>query len=238
VPHALVTGASSGIGLALAHQLERQGYSLVLASREPKPLNDALLIPIDLGQPGSAAQLFEATRHLALDVVICNAGFGRIGEHLELPLDEVTRMAHLNMTSLVEMCTLFGAPMKERRHGFLMNVASIAGFFPIPYFAQYAATKAFVVNFSRALTEELKPHGVKVSCLCPGPTATNFRTRADREPDYRRATSAEEVAERGLAGLWQGRPIVVTGGGRNRLITALARLIPPQIVAAWFRRRI
>lgn len=233
-----MTGASSGIGLALAHQLERQGYSLVLASREPKPLGDALLLPVDLGQPGSAAQLFEQTRHLTLDVVVCNAGFGRIGEHLDVPFDEVTRMAHLNMTSLVEMCSLFGAPMRQRRHGYLMTVASIAGFFPIPYFAQYAATKAFVVNFSRALTEELKPHGVKVSCLCPGPTATNFRTRADREPDFRRAATAEEVAARGLEGLWKGRSIVVPGGSRNRLIAALARLVPPQVVAAYFRRNL
>lgn len=232
-----MTGASSGIGLALAHQLERQGYSLVLASREPMAVGDALLIPSDLGQPGSAQALFEETRHLELEVVICNAGFGRIGEHLDLALDEVTRMAHLNMTSLVEMCTLFGAPMRQRRHGYLMTVASIAGFFPIPYFAEYAATKAFVVNYSRALHEELKRHGVKVSCLCPGPTATNFRTRPDREPDFRRAATADEVARMGLEGLWKGRPVVVTGGLYNRLLTAFGRLIPPSITAAWFRRR-
>lgn len=231
-----MTGASSGIGLALAHQLERQGFSLVLASREPQPLNDALLIPTDLRKPGSAQDLFEQTRHLALDVVICNAGFGRIGEHLDLPLDEVTGMAHLNMTTLVEMCTLFGAPMRQRKHGYLMTVASIAGFFPIPYFAEYAATKAFVVSYSRALHEELKAHRIKVSCLCPGPTVTNFRTRVDREPDFKRGASAEEVARKGLEGLWKGTPLVVTGGLYNRFLTAFGRLVPPAITAAYFRR--
>ena len=246
MPYALITGATSGIGLAIARQLK--GYDLVLASRDEARMRElqtefgprTLIVSADLSKHGSALQLFERCRGLEIEVVVCNAGFGRMGAHLDHTPDDVTGVSHLNVTSLVELCSLFGRPMRERKRGYLLTVASIAGFLPLPYFAEYAATKAFVIAFSRALTEELKPHGVTVTCLCPGPTDTNFRTRAHFPSSYSsmRTMSAEDVARMGLEGLWRARPLVIPGGPRNQLVAYLGRLIPQPLLAWYFRRRL
>lgn len=243
-PYALVTGATSGIGLAIARQLTR--YNLVLASRDEARMHNlaaelgprTIILPTDLANEGSATELFRRCRHLPIDVVVCNAGIGRMGDHVDLSLTEVARTIRLNAGSVVELCALFGRAMRTRGQGYLMTVGSLTGFLPVPYFAEYAATKALVVSFSRALHQELRPHGVQVSCLCPRATVSEFAARANLPRYFAESLmmNAEDVARAGLRGLWRGDAIVTPGGLRDRALMLFGPMIP-QTLLAWHIRR-
>jgi len=190
---ALVTGASNGIGLEMARLLAALEYDLVLVSRNTGKLSqvaDTLrknhqvnvqVCAADLSEPGSAVRVFEfvAGQGLEVDVLINNAGVGLYGEHLELDLSDLDRMIQLNITSLIDLCLLFGQRMKSRGQGRILNISSTAAYQPAPYFAAYGASKSFVLNFSEAFAKELEDYGVTVSCLSPGPTDTSFFARVD-----------------------------------------------------------
>ncbi len=245
LPVTLITGASSGIGAALAHEFASHGHALVLTARRAPELNalaDAIaangharprVIAADLGQPEGVASLAAALQEAGLEVSILvnNAGFGLLGDAALLDRDRQLAIVALNNRALTDL-TLRFIPGITRHKGGILNVASIAGFMPGPGMAVYHASKAFVVSLTEALHEELKADDVKVCALCPGPVATEFDDRAGVPHDYFPAAlsrSAEAVARAGYAGFMAGHRIVVPGKP-NRIATLLPRLLPRGLV--------
>jgi uncharacterized protein len=241
----VITGASSGIGEAFARKLAARGRNVLLVARSEDKLitlcNElgrsnsirAQHVALDLSQPESPARLFEeaAKRGLTVDMLINNAGFGSMGEFTKLDLTRELNMIDLNVKALVELTHRFLVPMVDRRQGAIINVASTAGFQPVPFMATYAATKAFVLSFSEALWEENRPHGVKIMALCPGVTDTNFFEAAHgQKPPARVSQSPEEVVEAALRGLSQGKSHVISGW-TNFLMVESERLAPRSLVA-------
>ena len=242
----LITGASYGIGEAFAARLAASGAQLILTARSQDRMEalaaqlraqhgtNVTIIVADLATGTGAREIFEATARtgLQVDLLINNAGFGALGEFAELSLPRQLEMIQVNVTALVELTHLFLLSMKARRTGAVLNVASTASFQAIPYFAVYAATKAFVLSFSEALMEECRPYGIRVMALCPGSTETNFREVAGSQHlnGPRFSQSSEQVVTAGLAALGQGRSFVISGVP-NKVQTHLQRLIPRAVIA-------
>jgi hypothetical protein len=187
---------------------------------------------MDLSKRESAGRLFEEarTRGLTVDTLINNAGFGSFGDFTKLELERELNMIDLNIKTLVELTYRFLVPMRERRQGAIINVASTAGFQAVPFMATYAATKAFVLSFSEALWEENRPHGIKILALCPGVTDTNFFEAArGQKPPARVAQSPEDVVDTALRALARGRSHIISGW-TNRAMTEAERLVPRSVV--------
>ena len=224
-PRALVTGASSGIGIELARQLARDGHDLVLSARRAAPMHalaaelkaygaDAVVIPVDLSRPAAASELAAAveTRGLQIDVLVNNAGIGGIGRFDQLDPGRISEMLQVNVVALTELTRLLLPGMVARRRGKVMLVASTAGFQPGPRMAVYFATKAYVLSLGEALTYELRGTGVTVTTLCPGATATEFfKVAGANEIALRPTMSASEVARIGYRALKDGRRVAITG---------------------------
>jgi hypothetical protein len=243
---ALVTGASSGIGLELARLFARDGTDLVLVARREDRL-DALaaelaaahgvavhVLPQDLAAPGAAAAILEWLEHreLSVDVLVNNAGFGLNGPFLDLDLPRQLAMIQVNVTSLVALTGSLLPGMIARRRGGILNVGSIAGFQPGPLMATYYATKAFVVSFTEALHEEVRGRGVRITCLAPGPVATEFMDiagMAETRIFSLAATRAVPVARAGYKAFRKGRPLSIPGFS-NKVATLLVRISPRVLV--------
>jgi len=220
---ALVTGASAGLGVEFARQLSKRGHRLVLAARRKdrldalaKELDNARAVAIDLSKPNAAAQLIADLEAAGeqVELLVNNAGFGLIVRFAELDARRERQMIDLNVGTLTDLCRAVAPQMIKRRSGAILNVASTAAFQPGPKMAVYFATKAYVLSLTEALHEELKPHGIKVSCLCPGPTRTEFGEVAGFGGNGafdRLAMSAEKVVEKGLDGLDRNKAVVITG---------------------------
>jgi short-subunit dehydrogenase len=245
-PVAIITGASAGIGADLARVFAANGHELVLVARREQRL-DALaaeiaamgrpkpfVLPCDLALPGAAAWIARslAARGLEPEYVVNNAGFGLAGHAVALDRADQRAMIDLNMRALTDLSFAFVDSL-ERHRGGLLNVASIAGYMPGPGAAVYYATKAFVLSFSEALHVEFRPRGIRVTCLCPGPVATEFQARAgvaDAVPSWPLAVSAGRVAALGYRGLMRGRRVVVPGLA-PKLVAALApRILPRRLL--------
>ena len=240
----LITGASSGIGAAFARKLARRGRNVLLVARSEDKLialcNEigrvsgirAQYIVTDLTEQDAAARLLEETqkRELLIDMLINNAGFGSMGDFTRLELATELEMIDLNIKSLVDLTYKFLLPMRERRQGTIINVASTAGFQAVPFMATYAATKAFVLSFSEALAEENEKHGIRVLALCPGVTDTNFfaASKIDRPP-MRTVQTAEEVVDAALRGLARGKTMVISGW-TNWVTVEAERFVPRSVV--------
>jgi len=261
---ALVTGASAGIGEALAVELAASGANLVLTARRADRLEtlaqrlrsehkiETQVVAADLGDRASPQQLFEATEGhgTAVDVLINNAGFGYYGEFVAGDPNWQRTMVEVNCTAVVDLTRLFLPKMVERRLGWVMIVASTAAYQPVAYMATYAATKAFDRMLAEALAEETKRFGIKVSALCPGPTESEFGQVAGSpaSPGGRAVQAAEVVARRGLEGLVQGKHWVipsVTNGAtvfvqrilpRGFITGAVERAFRPESVKAALRK--
>lgn len=249
---ALITGASSGIGLELAHLFARDGYRLVLVARNRsilRQLGDDLqsrysitvrIEPKDLAHPATPAELYQELQEsgIVLDVLINNAGFGGAGDFLSTKWDHEAEMMQVNMVALTHLTKLF-LPQIRAREGMIMNVASTAAFQPGPFMAVYYASKAYVLSFTEALAEELRGSGVKVSCLCPGPVKTNFQKRAYLEGtamiNSPLMVDVQEVARIGYDGLKQGKRIVIPGW-KNRAGVELLRISPREMVTKVVRK--
>jgi short-subunit dehydrogenase len=240
----LITGASSGIGEVFARRLASLGRNVLLVARSEDKLitlcNElgrsnsirAQYVALDLSQPESPARLFEEAekRGLTVDMLVNNAGIGSFGDFAKSDLDRELNMIDLNIKALVDLTYRFIIPMRERKQGAIINVASTAGFQAVPYMATYAATKAFVLSFSEALWEENRPHGVKVMALCPGVTDTNFFEAArGRKPPARVAQTPEEVVDTALRALARGKSHVISGW-TNRAMMEAERLAPRSLV--------
>lgn len=242
---ALVTGASGGLGEAFAHRLAAEGWNLVLVARNRERIEAVAArirsvsqvrvetILSDLSGKGATARLHGecVARGFEIDVLVNNAGSGVIGQSVALAADRVADMLSLNILALTELCNLFGQDMKSRGHGRILNVSSLVGKAPMPYFASYAASKSYVLSFSLALRAELARDGVVVSCILPGYIRTGFDGNAGIEsPAYlsfsdRNAMEADEVARLGLAALARGRGYAIAGF-MNRIAAFGMALLP------------
>jgi uncharacterized protein len=240
-PITLITGASAGIGAALADEFARHGHVVVLvARREPQlqAVADAVekrghsrprVMIADLARPGAIDGIEAQLRAAGLEVqfLVNNAGFGLMGPATKLDRGEQLMIVDLNARALTELSLRFVDSMARHKGG-ILNVASVASFMPGPGMAVYHATKAYVLSFSEALHQELKPRGVRVTALCPGPVETEFQARAGMPSDYfppMLARSAERVAREGYSGLMANRRVVVPGS-HNRVAALLPRLLP------------
>ena len=238
---ALITGASAGLGVEFARQLSKRGYRLVLAARRKerleelaRELGNARAVAIDLSKKDAAARLMAdiVANGETVDLLVNNAGFGLIGRFAELDATRERQMIDLNVGALTDLCRGAAPAMIERKSGAILNVASTAAFQPGPKMAVYFATKAFVLSLSEAIHEELKPHGIKVSCLCPGPTRTEFGDVAGFGGNGlfdRVAMNAADVVETGLKGLDSNRAVVVAGW-MNKVTAASTRFAPRSVV--------
>ncbi len=236
-PVALITGASAGLGVEFARQLSAKGRRLVLAARRKdrlealaKELGNARAVAIDLSKSASATKLLAdlAAHGESVELLINNAGFGLIGKFAKLDAAREREMIDLNVGALTDLCRAFAPGMIERGSGGILNVASTAAFQPGPKMAVYFATKAFVLSLSEALHEELKPHGVHVSCLCPGPTRTEFGDVAGFGGNGlfdRVAMNPDKVVRAGLDGLARNSAVVVPGM-LNKFGAASTRFAP------------
>jgi short-subunit dehydrogenase len=244
-PITVITGASAGIGAALAHEFAANGHEVVLIARREQALDalaDAIaakgatrptVLRADLARADAARDIAEALdqRGLEPDVVVNNAGFGLLGAADKLDRAEQLAMIDLNVRALTDLSLAFIDSLKRRRGG-ILNVASIAAFMPGPGMAVYYASKAYVLSFSEALHRELKPKGVRVTVLCPGPVPTEFQARAGMPGDAfpRLLTrSAERVARDAYRGLKQGRRVVVPGSANSAVATVI-RFVPRSIL--------
>ena len=240
----LITGASSGIGEVFARTLAARGHNLLLVARSEDKLitlcnelgriksTHAQYVAMDLSEKDAPARLFAETqkRGLEIDFLINNAGFGSMGDFAKLDLETELTMIDLNARSLVELTHRFLLPMRERKSGSIINVASTAGFQAVPFMGTYAATKAFVLSFSEALWEENRPFGIRVMALCPGVTETNFFEAAQIErPPARVIQTPEAVVDTALRGLARGKSHVISGW-TNYFVTESERLMPRSVV--------
>jgi uncharacterized protein len=240
-PVALITGASAGLGVEFARQLSKRGHRLVLAARRKdrldalaKELGNSRAVAIDLSKANAAAKLMADLDAAGekVEILVNNAGFGLIGRFAELDPKRERQMIDLNVGALADLCRAVAPGMIERKSGAIINVASTAAFQPGPKMAVYFATKAFVLSFSEALHEELKPHGIKVSCLCPGATRTEFGEVAGFGGNAgfdTVAMEAGEVVEAGLKGMDRNRAVVVPGWV-NKIGAASTRFAPRSVV--------
>jgi len=241
---ALITGASSGIGEAFARKLAGQGRNVLLVARSEDKLitlcNElgrtrgirAQYLALDLREDEAPGRLFDETqkRGLVIDLLVNNAGFGAFGDTVQIDLPRQLTMIDLNCKALVELTYRFLAPMRERKQGAIINVASTAGFQPVPFMATYAATKAFVLSFSEALWEENRSLGVTVMALCPGVTETNFFEAArGHKPPARSSQTPEEVVDTALRGL-SARKSSIVSGWANLLMIQAERFVPRSLV--------
>ena len=246
---ALVTGASSGIGAAIAAELARRGHGVTLVARREERLRelaDALaaehgvhaeVIAADLGDRAARDRVATRVEELgrAVEILVNNAGFGANGTVDELDRERQVEMVELNCAALLDLQVRYSPGMVERGRGAVINVASMAAFQPIPGTATYAATKAFALSLSESTHSELAEHGVTVTALCPGPVKTEFVEVAGVEGSEENLpgifwASAEEVARAAVAGADRGKRVVVPGGLMNRA-GALTGQHAPRMVA-------
>jgi short-subunit dehydrogenase len=249
-PKALITGASAGIGAALADVFADNGHALVLVARRAGPMKalaDAIeergrarphVMALDLGRRDAAAQIEDELRQADLEpqYVVNNAGFGLVGDAATLDRAEQLGMIDLNVRVLTDLSLRFVDSLSRHRGG-ILNVASVASFMPGPGMAVYHATKAYVLSFSEALHRELAAQGVRVTALCPGPVETEFMARAGIPQGYFPgflARSTERVAREGYEGMIQGRRVVVPGSS-NKVAALLPRLLPRGLMLSMVR---
>ena len=246
---ALVTGASSGIGEALALVCAQHQYDLILVARNQQKLNalaaqlnqeygvEVSVKPCDLAAPGAVKLLSEEllSEGKQVDLLINNAGVLEHGAFVDIAPDDHQNIVQLNVVALTAMLAHLVPPMVARGSGRVLNVASIGAFQPMPSVATYAATKAFVLSLSESLAEELRGTGVTVTALCPGLTATNMMANAQKKspallniPNLVVA-DAYNVAQKGFRGCLKGKTIVVPGVTYT-FIAIVSRVTPKWLV--------
>jgi len=241
---ALVTGASAGIGKALAEELARGGTNLVLTARREDRLRrlaqelsakhriQAEIFVANLTQPAAPEAVFQYTREkgLVIDLLVNNAGFGQYGALYSTETDRLLQMVQVNCTAVLHLTRLFVPAMVARRSGDVLIVASTAAFQAVPYISTYAATKVFDLYLAEGLAEELQPHGIRVCALCPGSTTSEFHEVAGHPAHSKgRQQSAETVARNGLKALAAGKSYAISGLG-NYLGAHGERLVPRRFV--------
>jgi hypothetical protein len=241
----LITGASSGIGRELALVFAEKKYRPILVARRKSMLDivaedlkanfyiEPIVIPLDLSQPDSAEQLMHIIKKqdLYIDVLVNNAGFGDFGVFYKEDIGRMEKMMNLNMLTLTKLSRLIAPQMVENGFGHIVNIASTAAFQPVPNFAVYAATKAYVLQFSEALAHELKPLGVHVTTICPGATQSEFQEKARMDKMDKMFVSAPlslMIAEFAFEAMMKRKTLAIYGS-RNRFLTFMLRFSPRKL---------
>jgi hypothetical protein len=232
---ALVTGASSGIGLELAREFARNGHPLIITATDEAELRQVAdeltskynvavhVIAQDLKTPAATEEIFNRASNIGpVDILVNNAGFGQKGHFWEIPLERDLGMIRVNVEAVLRLTKLFLPGMIERKRGRILNTASVAGFEPGPGLATYHATKAFVLSLSESLATELKDTGVTLTALCPGATDTDFFEKADmvNTTIFQKGNvmAPQEVAERAYKALMNGDRVIVIGGINKAMV--------------------
>lgn len=244
----LITGASSGIGLELAKLFSKDGYNLILVARSENKLEEIAknlikkyninvhIIKEDLSKRESVKDLFLKVQQLGIRVttLVNNAGAGYCGLFHEIDIDKDEKMIGLNIEAITYLTKLFSKEMIKLKKGSILNVASTGSYEPGPYIAVYYASKAYVLSFSQALENELKPYGIKVCTLCPGATKTGFSKNAGKK-DIKTAMSAEKTAEIAYRGFMKNKSVIIPGFF-NKIAVLFCKLLPGKISAVVVRR--
>lgn len=249
----LVTGASSGIGLAMAEDLAGRGANLILVARSKNKLqqvaetvdkigSQATVFTSDLSVPNAGEKLYQELGRagFSVDLLINNAGYGRWGEFTDFEREDYAKMIQLNITTLTDLCHLFLPHMVKLGSGGIINVGSVASFGPVPYGNVYSATKSYVLNFTEALRYEYQNKGIQIMALCPGGTKSNFANVASEKLEHVKVNakakqaslaglSAETVAKECLDAFLKDKMYVVTGRS-NKLMVTFGRFLPRKTV--------
>jgi hypothetical protein len=248
MPFALVTGASKGIGKSIAEQLAARGYDLLLIARSASLLEEVAReisqstkkncqwLALDLAEDQAAESVFEYCNknQFVVSVLVNNAGYGLSGKFEKYSVQEHTDMLMVNIITLTKLTRLFLPSLLKQPAAYILNIGSSAAYQAVPLLSAYAASKAYVLNFSRGLFHELKKTTVSVTCICPGPTNTNFVNRANIGPKGQKTAerfsmSPQKVARIAVDSLFRRKPEVITGG-MNKLSAFFAWLIPKPVV--------
>jgi short-subunit dehydrogenase len=244
---ALITGGSSGIGHAIAHELAGRGYNLLLASNQEAKLNEVCdelsnqykiktwPVFIDLAENGAAQKLYDWCRQeqIEVDVLVNNAGIFLFGEVVETNPEKVRQMLTLHTTTPALLCTLFGRDMKKRRSGHILNIASLAAFMPYPGIALYSSTKQFLKSFSRSFRTEMIDYNVNVTCICPGAVSTQLfeLSEADRKKAVNSGVMmpAGKLARKAVNAMFKRKSTLIPGF-LNRIFLFVVYLVPQSII--------
>ena len=234
---ALVTGASSGIGRDIAKELSKKGYELILVARNKEKLEEtqkelvtnSKIICMDLSNNESCIKLKELTGDV--DVLVNNAGFGDFGSFEETDLNKELDMIKTNIMAMHILTKIYLKDMKKKDKGYILNVASIAGFLPGPLMSTYYATKAYVVRLTESISEELRrsKSNVKISILCPGPVKTNFNNVANVKFSIP-SQSSEYVAKKAVECMLKNKLIIIPGV-KIKMVKFFSKIIPDKILA-------
>lgn len=241
--HVLITGASSGIGKALANEFAKHGHDLLLVARRETLLKenadklkkqygiDVRTFSIDLTENNAIEKLhaYCMENHLDIYILINNAGMGAQGKFIDIALDRQEKIIALNISSVMKMCHIFAQDMKEKRDGTITNICSTTAFMPLANEAVYAASKAFILSFSQALYEEMKPFGINVCTICPGVTNTDFFKSSGFESDHFKGADPDAFAHFAYQRIMHRKPLSIHGAG-NVAISMWARLFPRSFV--------
>lgn len=244
----LITGASSGIGRELSKFFAKDNYNLILTARNEQKLNDIAekltesynsqitIIKKDLSKADSAEELYKEikSRNLEIDILINNAGFGKSGPFCSGDTETYSEMIRLNILSLTILTKLFLKDMIKKGSGKILNVASTGAYVPGPYTAVYYATKAYVLSFTEAISNETKNTGINISVLCPGPTLSGFAERAGRE-NSKIAMSSESVARIAYKGLIKNKKLIIPGF-TNKMAVFFSKLLPGKSTAGFISK--
>ncbi|HNM95621.1 MAG TPA: SDR family oxidoreductase, partial [Mycobacterium sp.] len=240
----LITGASAGLGAEYARRFAALGHDLVLVARRREALErlaaelraahgiDVTVIALDLATPSAGADLAAATEAagITVDVLVNNAGFGTHGDLVDADPQRLAAEIQLNCSTLVDVTARYLPGMRTRGKGSIVNIASTAGFQPVPHMAVYGATKAFVLSFSEALWAEEKPHGIRVLAVCPGATDTEFFDTAGESAAVGKKRSADQVVERTIRELSSSKPSFVDGPANVIAARLLNRITPRRLL--------
>ncbi|WP_299699674.1 SDR family oxidoreductase [uncultured Pontibacter sp.] len=250
--YTLITGASAGIGKAMADECAKRGQNLVLVALQQSELAetasflqqqygvDVKALELNLTAPHAIQYLYDwcHAQKLTINVLINNAGIGNYSYFQEADLAEYQSMIKLNVGAVVALTHLFVTKLRENEESYILNVGSFASLMPLPYKSVYAATKSFVLTFSRSLQMELKPYNIHVSCLCPGPTSTNSmqkRNQHVKKGNGILTKTPEEVASSAIAGLFNKQGLIIPGW-KNRFLIRLGRILPFSIKSYILKR--
>jgi hypothetical protein len=236
---ALVTGASSGIGRDITRYLSKLGYDIIAVARDGEALNKLKeelqtkveTISVDLSDEESCVQLYKAMKNKKIDILVNNAGFGDFGEFVNTDLDKELNMINVNIKAVHILTKLFLQDMIKRDSGYILNVASIAGFMPGPLMATYYSTKAYIVRLTQSIYTELKKKKskVKICALCPGPVNTNFNKVANVKFSLK-GLSSEYVAKYAVDNMLKGK-LIILPGAKIKMVRFLAKISPEKLVA-------
>lgn len=245
---ALITGSSKGIGKAIALELAKKKYNLLLIARDEELLKttcalikkeydvEALYIAIDLSESISVQKIYDYVKNenLKVEILVNNAGYGLSGYFHQYPLNEIVNMMNLNMQTVVQLTHLFLPLLKQHKQAYILNIASSAAYQAVPCLSVYAASKSFVLSFSRGLHQELKSSNVSVTCISPGPTNTAFVQRANLgkkglEAAEKVNMQPQEVAEIAVKALFNKKPEIIAGI-LNKLGAFMSWLLPKTLI--------